>query len=449
MTAAPADLHHNLRLRLEYEPAETIKPNPRDPRVYGAAEKRRIAKSIKTFGAMPLIVTSDRVVLSGNVWLEASKLAGITQVPIVVADHFTAAQADAFMIAQVRLVERGQWNEGMLGEILRDLTLQDLDFDLDITGFDVPQIDLLIEGLDPKDQGPDPADDLAPRGTAVTRPGDLWVLGSHRLLCGDSLNPESYQTLMAGQVADITFADPPYNIAIADNVSGKGVVKHDDFAMACGEMTEAQFTAFLGQALRLAASHSAQGSLAYWCMDWRHMHELTVAGRGAYEALSNLCVWTKSHGGQGGFYRSQHELIFVFKKGRAAHRNNIQMGKHGRYRTNVWAYPGMGTFGRGGEEGDLLAMHPTVKPVALIADALLDASARGDLVLDPFVGSGSTVIAAEKVGRRAFGIEIDPLYVDTAVRRWERWSGQEARLEGFGQSFTEVGAQRAGEGADV
>ena len=445
MQHTPRDLHHNQRLRLDYEPAETIKPNPRDPRVYGAAEKRRIAKSMKTFGAMPLIVTSERVVLSGNIWLEAAKLAGFTQLPIVVADHLTPAQADAFMIAQTRLVERGEWDERMLGEILRDLTLQDLDFDLDITGFDVPQIDLFIEALDQPAEGPDPADELAPIGPAVSQLGDLWRLGPHKILCGDALAAESYQTLMAGELAAIVFADPPYNVPIAGNVSGKGAVKHGNFSIACGELTEAEFTAFLGQAMSLAAQHSANGSLAYWAIDWRHIHEMTVAGRSAYTSLINLLVWAKTHGGQGGFYRSQHELIFVFKQGRGAHRNNVQMGKHGRNRTNLLSYPGAGTFGRGGEEGDLLAMHPTVKPVALIADLLLDASVRNDLVLDSFLGSGSTLMAAEKVGRCARGIEIDPTYVDVAVRRWERWTGEQATLEGSNLTFNQIGAQRRGD----
>jgi 16S rRNA G966 N2-methylase RsmD len=445
MIREPADTHHNHRLQLDYEPIHTIKPNPRDPRIYSPAEKRRVAKSLTTFGAMPVIVTSERVVLSGNIWLDASKLAGITQLPIVVADHLTPAQAEAFMVAQVRLVERGEWDERMLGEILRDLTLQDLDFDLEITGFDVPEIDLYIEKLDQPEEGPDPADELPPAGPAVTQTGDLWLLGPHRILCGDSLAAESYQRLMAGELAAIVFTDPPYNVPIAGNVSGKGVVKHGDFAMACGEMTEAQFTAFLGQAMGLAAEHAAEGSLAYWCMDWRHMHELTVAGRQAYKSLINLCVWAKPSGGQGSLYRSQHELVFVFKKGHAPHRNNVHLGKFGRNRTNVWSYPGVNTFGRGGEEGDLLAMHPTVKPVALIADALLDASVRGDLVLDCFGGSGSTVVAAEKVGRRAYAIEIAPAYVDTAIRRWERWSGEEARLAGTDQTFTQVAASRTQE----
>jgi len=449
MTAIPPNLHDNRRLQLTYEPIETIKPNPRDPRLYGPAEKRRIAASIRTFGPMPLIVTSERVVLSGNVWLEASKLAGVTQLPIIVADHLTPAQAEAFMVAQVRLIERGEWDQKMLGGILRDLTLQDLDFDLTITGFDVPEIDLCIENLDKPEEGLDPADEPALAGPTVARRGDLWLLGPHRIFCGDALDPESYRVLMAGEAADVVFADAPYNLKIEGNVSGLGAVRHGEFAMASGEMTEAEFTAFLVQALSLAAEHSVDGSLAYWSMDWRHLHELTVAGRHAYASLQNVCVWAKTNAGMGSFYRSQHELIFVFKKGQTPHRNNVMLGKFGRNRSNLWTYPGANSFGRGGEEGDLLALHPTVKPVALIADVLLDASARGDLVLDPFLGSGSTVIAAEKAGRRAHGIEIDPAYVDAAVRRWERWTGEAARLEGSGRTFSEVGADRAREAGNA
>jgi DNA modification methylase len=442
------DPHHNHRLHLAYEPIESIKPNPRDARVYGAAEKRRIARALKTFGPMPVIVTPERVMLSGNIWLEAARLAGITLLPVLVADHLTPAQAEAFMLAQVRLIERGEWDQRKLGEVLRDLTLQDLDFDLEITGFDVPEIDLCIKDLDNPEDGLDPADEPAPNGPAVSRLGDRWRLGGHRLVCGDALDEASYAAPMAGELVRLVFADPPYNIAIAGNVSGKGLVKHADFLMGVGEMSEAEFTAFLGRAIDLAAKHSVDGSLHYWCMDWRHMAELTAAARRAYDKLLNLCIWTKPQGGQGSLYRSQHELIFVFKKGRAGHRNNVLLGKFGRNRTNVWTYPGSTTFGRGGDEGDLLALHPTVKPVAMVADILLDATSRGDLVLDPFMGSGSTLIAAEKVGRRAYGIELDPAYVDAAVRRWERWSGEDARLEGSGLTFREVAAARAPEADD-
>ncbi len=440
--------HHNLRLAMGYEPIDRIQPNPRDPRLYRLTERRRIARALQCFGAMPLIVTGNRVMLSGNIWLEAAKLAGFSEVPVIVADHLTPAEADAFMLAQIRLIERGEWDTQLLGQLLRDLTLQDLDFDVTISGFDTPEIDLKIAALDEPVDGPDPADEPAHPGPSVNRWGDLWILGEHRLLCGDSLIADSYRTLLLGDAAHIIFADPPFNLAIAGNVSGLGAVTHREFAMASGEMSETEFISYLTTALTHMAANSVDSSLHHIAMDWRHMHEMHMAGRQAYDSLQNLCVWSKDKGAMGSLYRSQHELFFVFRKGKKQHCNNVQLGRFGRNRTNVWNYPGVNTFGRGGDEGDLLRLHPTVKPVALIADVLLDASRRGEIVLDPFIGSGSTLIAAEKVGRHARGIEIDPLYVDAAIRRWERWTGQEARLETDGRTFREITAKRDGKAGD-
>ena len=438
----------NLRLSMAYRPIETVQPNPRDARVYGSTERRRIAKAVEKFGVMPMFVTQQNVLLSGNVWLEAAHAVGFREVPVIVADHLSPAEAEAFMLAQVRLVERGEWDEQKLGELLRDLTVQGLDLDVTLTGFDVAEIDLKIAALDGLSDAPDPADEPAPAGPSVTRARDLWVLGGHRLYCGNSLERASYEALMGDERANIGVTDAPFNVPIAGHVSGQGAVVHREFAMASGEMTEAQFTAFLVSGLSFMAEFSVPGSLHYAAMDWRHMHEMIVAGRKAFDELVNLCVWQKHNAGMGSLYRSQHELFFVFKHGREAHRNNVQLGRYGRSRTNCWSYPGANTFGRSSDEGNLLHLHPTVKPVALIADILLDASARGDIVLDPFMGSGSTIIADEKVGRRARGIELDPLYVDAAVRRWERWTGEAARLEGDGRTFAEVAAERSGETSD-
>lgn len=441
-TTAPPP-HHNRRLPIGYEPLETIKPNSRDPRTYDRSSRRRVIAAVRRFGPPPLIVTPERVILSGNVWLEAAKLAGYDEAPMIVAEHLTPSEADAYMLAHVRLVERGQWDQRLLGEILLDLSVGELALDLDLTGFEPAEIDLAIEGL--ADGDPDPADEPALAGPAVSKLGDLWVLGKHRLLCGDALGGASYAALMAGELAAVVVTDPPYNVPIAGNVSGLGKVKHSDFVMASGEMTEAEFTAFLVEALTHAAATSAPGALAYVFMDWRHIHELLVASRRVFEKCLNVCVWAKNNGGMGGFYRSAHELCFVFKRAGAAHRNNIQLGRFGRDRCNVWRYPGVTSFGRHGEEGDLLALHPCVKPVAMLADILLDVTVRGDIVLDPFIGSGSVVVAAEKVGRCCRGIELDPAYVDAAVRRWQRWAGEAAILEGDGRTFAEIEAARAGE----
>ena len=247
---------------------------------------------------------------------------------------------------------------------------------------------------------------------------------------------------MAGRRAAMVFSDPPYNVRIDGNVCGKGSVRHREFPMAAGEMNSAEFVSFLSTSLLLLAKHSAAGSLSFLCMDWRHMKELLAAGGEAYDLLVNLCVWVKDNGGMGSFYRSRHELVFVFRNGKGPHRNNVQLGRFGRNRTNVWEYPGVNTFSKGGEEGNLLALHPTVKPVTMVADAILDASARGEIVLDAFLGSGTTLMAAERVGRVCHGIEIDPAYVDVAIRRWQTYTGEHAVHAISGKRFDEIAAVR-------
>ena len=445
MSTLPPPPQHNRRLPIGYEPLAAIHPNSRDARTYSRADRRRVVAAVRRFGPPPLIVTAERVLLSGNIWLEAAQLAGYVEAPVIVAEHLSPAEADAYMLAHVRLVERGEWDQRLLGEILQDLSVGELAFDLDLTGFEPAEIDLAIEALEAPEAGPDPADAPAPAGPAVTKLGDIWQLRDSRLLCGDALDVDSYAKVMDGDLAAVVITDPPYNVRIAGNVSGMGKVKHLDFTMASGEMTEAEFTAFLVEALTHAAASCAPGGLAYVFMDWRHMHEVIVAARRVFEKCLNLCVWVKNHGGKGSFYRSAHELIFVFRKAGASHRNNIQFGRFGRDRTNVWKYPSVTSFGRHGEEGDLLALHPTVKPVAMLADILLDVTVRGEVVLDVFAGSGSILIAAEKVGRRGRGIELDPIYVDAAVRRWQRWTGEEARLQADGRTFGEIEVERTGE----
>jgi DNA modification methylase len=431
----------NQRLSLRYVAIGQIQANPRDPRLYLPAEKARIAKALQTLGPIPLIVDQNLKLLSGNIWLEAARKAGITDIPIVTMHHLGPAEADAFMLAQVRLIENGQWNRETLGEVLRDLTLQEIDFDLSITGFDPPEIDLLILGLESREEDQD-ADELPEDGPKVSQVGDLWNLGDHRLLCGDARIAENYALLLGSEKANAVCADPPFNVAIKGHVGGRGKIKHPEFAMASGEMSEAAFTDFLIEVFNQQVNFSQDGSLHFVAMDWRHIHEISTAGRHAYSSLVNVCVWAKDNGGMGSLYRSQHELFFVFKNGRAPHVNNVQLGRYGRNRTNVWNYAGANSFSRNGGEGDLLRLHPTVKPVSLLADILLDASKRGDIILDPFMGSGSTLIAAEKVGRKARGMEIHPPYVDAAIRRWQRWTGEEAQLASDRRAFSEVEFER-------
>jgi ParB-like chromosome segregation protein Spo0J len=352
---------------------------PKNPRAHTAAQIRKIARSIETFGFnVPILINSQFTVIAGHGRVLACRQLGHSEVPTICLDHLTEAQARAFMIADNRLTEISDWDERLLAEQLRDLAVLDLDFSLEATGFEMAEIDLQIEGLqqDPADNGEDPADILPPLPeTAVTKAGDLWLLGRHRVFCGDALDAASYETVLNEEKAAIAFTDPPYNVKIDGPVSGLGSIRHREFAMASGEMSQERFAGFLLRVCTLLARHSQNGAIHFICMDWRHAHELLSAGRDVYSELKNICVWTKHNAGMGSFYRSQHELIFAFKHGRSAHRNNIQLGKYGRNRSNVWNYPGANSFGRGTEEGNLLALHPTVKPVALVADALLDCRA--------------------------------------------------------------------------
>ena len=429
----------NLRLNVEYELIETIKSNPLEARLYTEAKVRRVAVSARIFGVMPQIISPDRVILSGNIWLEVAKRIGLRRVPVVCVDHLSESQQSALSLYLVRAVEIGEWDPRKLGEALRDLKL-----DVDLTGFDPPQVDFYIQNLDLPSSGPDRADKPAPTGPLVSRLGDLWRLRDHRLLNGSALDAESYRALLMGELCSIVFTDPPYNVKIANNVSGLGAVKHSNFAMGSGEMADPEFTKWLSCAVQLMIAHSKLGSLHYICMDWRHQLNLLNAGADRYSELKNVCVWTKSGAGMGSLYRSQHEFVFVFKNGTAPHRNNVQLGRFGRDRSNVWAYPSVSHFGRKGEEGNLLAIHPTVKPVALVADAILDSSVAGEIVLDPFIGSGTTIVAAERTRRRCYGIELEPKYVDAAVRRWQAYTGLAAILDSTGQSFDEVASERGG-----
>lgn len=429
------------RLSILYYKLNELKLDPQNPRTHSKHQVQQIAASIRTFGMnVPILVDAKRRVIAGHGRVFACQVLGIDTVPVIELAELTPEQARAFMIADNRLTENAEWDERLLGESLKFLAEADLDFDIEVTGFEMAEIDLLIEGLAPAPDGElDPADDLSAiaEGPVITQPGDFWKLGSHRILCANALEAESFATLMGKKKASMVFTDPPYNVAIAGHAGGLGTIKHRDFAMACGEMDSATFTDFLLCVFGHLAKVSRAGALHYVCMDWRHLPELLAAGGSAYDEFLNLCVWVKGNGGMGSLYRSEHELILVFKHGKGSHQNNVQLGQYGRYRTNVWRYPGANSFARETEEGNLLELHPTVKPVALVADAILDASKRGEIVLDAFLGSGTTIIAAERTGRICYGLELDPAYVDVAIRRWEAYTGIEAIHSESGQRFRE------------
>jgi len=432
-------------LLVEWVSTRTLRCNP-GPREHTDRQVKQIGWSISTFGFLvPILVDNNGDVLAGVARLRAAEKIGMPEVPVVRVTHLTEAEKRAFKIADNRLTEHAKWNDRLLAETLKDLSALDLDFSLEVTGFSTAEIDLRIEGLsttaadepDPADQVPEPVGQVP-----VSTLGDTLQLGRHRLLCGNALELRAFEDLMQGAQAAMVFIDPPYNVPIDGHVSGLGTIHHREFAMASGEMSAPQYTSFLALVLTALARHSVDGAILFSCMDWRHLGELLAAGKMSNLELKNICVWVKHNAGMGSLYRSQYENIAVFKAGGGPHRNNIELGRHGRHRSNVWSYPSINNFGRAAEEGHLLALHPTVKPVRLAADAILDCSAHGDIVLDSFLGSGTTLIAAERTGRRCYGMEIDPLYVDTAVRRWQAYTGDYAVHAVSGKRFDAIAAEK-------
>lgn len=437
------------RLKITYKLPATLQPRTTNPRTHSKKQLRQIANSIEQFGfTNPILIDGNDGVIAGHGRLDAAKLLGLEQVPTVRIDDLSEDEIRAYIIADNKLAENAGWDRELLAIELQGLIELDIEFDVSITGFEAPEIDVLIGELDiaandnPADEVPEVAD-----GPAVTRPGDLWLIGKHRLICGDAADPDTYVQLLNGDRAQMVFVDPPYNVVIDGHVGGLGKVKHREFAMASGEMSEAEFTEFLTNVFHRLSTASADGAIHFVCMDWRHMGEVIAAGNEAYGELKNLCVWAKTNAGMGSLYRSQHELVFVFKNGTAPHINNVELGKHGRYRTNLWSYPGINSFGK--NRNAELALHPTVKPVALVSDAILDCSKRDGIVLDSFAGSGTTLVAAEKTGRRGYGIELDPTYCDVIVKRLSLVAGVEAIHSESGKTFAEIGLERAADTAVV
>lgn len=426
------------KLSILYQKVDALKPRTNNPRTHSDKQIKQLKSCITRFKfTNPVLVDDNNVIIAGHGRLLAAKELGFTEVPTVRLSGMSEAEIRAYVIADNKLAENAGWDEKLLGIEFQYLAELDIDFDVSITGFELPEIDAFIDKLSLDGEEQDPADepeDLLP-DKAVTKPGDVWIIGNHRLICGDSLKEETYSRLLGNERAQMVFCDAPYNVPINGNVGGLGKIQHREFAMACGEMTEAEFTQFLITVFMLLAKFSVDGSIHYQCMDFRHMSEMLAAGKVAYSELKNLCVWVKNNGGMGALYRSQHELVFVFKSGTAPHINNVALGKHGRYRTNVWEYAGVNSFGANRSD---LALHPTVKPNKLVADAILDCSERKAIVLDAFAGSGTTLVAAQKTGRRGYGIEIDPLYCDVIIRRMQKLYGLEAVLESTGKRFEEV-----------
>jgi len=433
--------------KIVWRPVGDLKPFPNNPRRHPEAQIARLMRSIYRVWTNPLLIDETGTVLAGHARLEAAKRLGLTEVPTLTIVGLSGAEKRAVVIADNRLPEQAVWDFELLKDHFKALV--EIDFDVELTGFATGEIDLLLDGK-PASMTDDPADDLTSLrldGPAVSRPGDCWELGRHRLVCGDALQSTPYELLLKGKLAQMLVSDPPYNVPIHGHAMGRGKMRHREFKMASGEMSEAAFTAFLESFIRQAIIFSEDGSIHYLFIDWRHLPELLTAARPLYAEWKNLLVWNKTNAGQGSFYRSKHELIGVFKNGTGPHINNFGLGAQGRYRANVLDYPGVNCL-HPARRGDL-DLHPTVKPVGLVADLIRDCSRRNGIVLDPFGGSGTTILAAERAGRVARVIELDPLYIDVAIRRWEQITSIPARHAESGLTFTETAVERGIDPADA
>ena len=417
-----------------------LRPSPHNARKHNRAQIEKLKLSFQTFGVnAPILADKHGNIIAGHARFLAATELGLTEVPVIFLHHLTEEQARAYMLADNKLTDLSSWDEAKLAVELKSMTDMALDFEIEATGFDAPEIDFRIQSLEDLDTI-DRADDFElATGNPTSVWGEIWQLGEHRVRCGNALDGAGVADLFAGKKAVAAFTDPPYNVRIDGNAAGHGKTSYREFAMAVGEMSEAEFIAFLTTALSNIGAHVVPGALIYACMDWRHMQEMLAAGRGSNLDLVNVCVWVKPNGRLGSFYKSRHEMVFVFRNGKEPHQNNIQLGRFGRNRTNVWNYSPGNSFGRKGAATG--GSHPTIKPLLMVSDAILDCTRRNDLVFDPFLGSGTTLLAAQRVGRRCYGIELDPLYVDTAVERWQRMTGQKAHNQ-LGERFDFLKSKR-------
>ena len=418
------------RIAITYRPITSLVPDPANPRRHTKKQIGKIARSIEEFGFnVPILVDSTLKVIAGHGRLLAASTLGWSEVPTIELDHLSAAQARAFMIADNRLSEISTWDDGLLGEQLKELSILNLDFNIEATGFEMGEIDLRIGASQPKSKLDDPGDFLPPpvAGHTVSKQGDLWVLGHHRVLCGNGLEPGCYQTLLGDERAAMVFSNLP-----ADRLK---TIDGGPPTPVAAEMDKAAFTAFLSAACQNAVGFSHPGSIHFLCTDWQHIGAVLATASEVYGDPQNLCVWAKDKPGAGSPYRNQHELVFVFKNEWGSPRDNTRSGRLRRNRSDLWEYPAASRSRSNGEGGS--TQLPELKPVALVADAIRDCSGRRDIVLDGFLGNGTTLIAAERTGRRCFGLEGNPANVDTTVNRWQDLTGKIARHAQTGASFSD------------
>ena len=415
---------------------DALRPSASSVRRHPKKQLAKIQKSLTAFGQVtPILVTPDGEIIDLELVWRAAMANGATHVDVVVIADKSPQEIKALRLALNRTALDAVWDDENLRAVLVDLL--DNSFDLDLTGFDAPEIDHYLNLDIPSANVEENGSDIPPLGPrAVSCVGDIWTLGDHRVGCGSATDETIVKSVLNGRSANVCFVDPPYNIKVDGFVTGKGRHRHREFVQGAGEMSDQEFFGLIRDSLAVLQRGCTPSALIYACIDWRHVMEMTVAGHACGMPLYTICVWTKTNGGMGGIYRNAHELVCVFKAGNEQPLDNVELGRHGRNRTNVWSYPGMSSFGKGRDA--LLGMHPTVKPVAMIADALRDVTKRGELVLDTFLGSGSTLMAAQETGRICCGVELDPLYVDVAVRRWQNATGREAFLIKTGERFKEV-----------
>ena len=412
----------NRLLTVVYRPIASLTPDPRNARTHPRKQVAQIVASIREFGfTNPILADAEGRLIAGHGRLLAAREMGLTQVPVIALAGLTDVQKRALRLADNKIALNAGWDLEILKLELGELSMPEIEIDLALTGFASGEIDVILKECADPDDEIIPAVPRAPR----TRAGDIWQLGEHRLGCGDGRDLTFLQEVVGEDVRiDAAFLDPPYNVKINGHVNAKG--RHREFAMASGEMTTSAFRTFLAETLGACAAVSRPGAVHFVCMDWRHMDDVSTAAGPLYDELLNICVWNKSNAGMGSLYRSKHEMVFVYRVPGASHYNAVELGRHGRNRTNVWDYASVNSL-KGSRRQDL-ELHPTVKPVAMVADAISDVTRQGELVLDIFLGSGTSLVAAERVGRRFSGLDIDPAYVDVAIERWERLTGRQAEL---------------------
>jgi DNA modification methylase len=440
--------HNRFFPKIEMVPLERLRRSKSNARTHPKKQRDKLARIIQQVGFTdPLLTDEQDHIISGHLRADVAEQIGLKEVPVIRLTHLSGLEKRTLALAANRIGLDAGWNREMLAAELGELAvlLPEIELDLSITGFDIAETDLILgDHADPV--GVQEESHLPGLKPAISQIGDTWLMDKHRLHCGDALDAASYARLMRGEAATMAFSDPPYNVSVSSHARARSRIAFDEFAMASGEMTERQYRRFLERALENMAGVCADGAIVDIFIDWRHLRQLLEAGDAVFSELKNLVCWVKTNAGQGSFYRSQHELIAIFKKGKGPHLNSFELGQHGRSRSNVWTYAGVNTF-KAGRQAELDA-HPTVKPTRLVADAMLDCSRRGSIVLDPFMGSGTTIIAGETVGRRVYGLELDPRYVDVAVRRWQEYTGRDASLESSGQTFAEVQEMRRGDRRD-